>query len=265
MKSKNALKIALSLFVLGAFCFVSLNSFAHSNPKVTIQKEDNVKITIDKKTTESSFLEIQKMLKEHGIDVHFTQVKRNKSGELTGLKIVLEDGKNASAESEISSNLPISQITFGRKDGLLFVSQGKDEFDLMGLLNSSNGMNFGFANDSIMGPKFNFFGSPNAFFNGKSDSLFFNSKGMHLDEIKKQMEQFFKENEAIAPTDSYQFYDDPNTNKLIIIDGKESDFKTLDHLAKENKIDDVASLKSKTAMSIYGQKAKDGALIVTTK
>ncbi len=88
---------------------------------------------------------------------------------------------------------------------------------------------------------------------------------MHLDEIKKQMEQFFKANEAIAPTDSYQFYDDPNTNKLIIIDGKESDFKTLDHLAKENKIDDVASLKSKTAMSIYGQKAKDGALIVTTK
>ncbi len=79
------------------------------------------------------------------------------------------------------------------------------------------------------------------------------------------MEQFFKQSEGAISNGSYKFFDDPKTNKLIIIDGKESDFKTLDELAKENKIDDVASLKSKIAMSIYGEKAKDGALIVTTK
>ncbi|KQB42103.1 hypothetical protein RCH33_1445 [Flavobacterium daejeonense] len=265
MKSKNLLKIVLSLILFGAFCFVSFETFARPATKFSIPKEDNVKITIDKKTTEESFLEIKKMLKEHRIEVSFTQVKRNKEGELTALKIVLEDGKRGNAESEISSNLPISQITFGRKDGLLFISEGNGEMNLMNFMHSGNGMNFGFSNDSLTAQDFNFFGNNNSFFNNNADSSFFNSKGVNIDEIRKQMEQFFKQSEGAISNGSYKFFDDPKTNKLIIIDGKESDFKTLDELAKENKIDDVASLKSKIAMSIYGEKAKDGALIVTTK
>ncbi|MCB0436694.1 MAG: hypothetical protein KDD08_11630, partial [Mangrovimonas sp.] len=63
----------------------------------------------------------------------------------------------------------------------------------------------------------------------------------------------------------YSFIDDPDTNKLIIIDGKESDFETLNKLANEKKIVAVDALKPETAMSIYGSKAKDGALIVSTK
>ena len=63
----------------------------------------------------------------------------------------------------------------------------------------------------------------------------------------------------------FRFVDNPETDKLIIIDGKESDFETLDKLAKEDKIESVDVLKSKTAMSIYGEKAKDGAIIATTK
>ncbi|NNL16744.1 MAG: hypothetical protein HKO81_08905 [Flavobacteriaceae bacterium] len=63
----------------------------------------------------------------------------------------------------------------------------------------------------------------------------------------------------------FRFVDNPDTEKLIVIDGKESDFKTLDDLAKNDKIESVDVLKSKTAMSIYGDKAKDGAIIATTK
>ena len=62
----------------------------------------------------------------------------------------------------------------------------------------------------------------------------------------------------------FQFVDDPNIEKIIIIDGKESDFKTLDQLAKDNKLEAVDILKSKTSISIYGERAKDGVIIATT-
>ena len=63
----------------------------------------------------------------------------------------------------------------------------------------------------------------------------------------------------------YNFINTPNLNKVIIIDGKESDFKTLDKLAKADKLNDVDNLKGPIAVSLYGEKAKDGAIIATTK
>ena len=50
-----------------------------------------------------------------------------------------------------------------------------------------------------------------------------------------------------------------------MIDGKKADFKKLDELAKSNKLKSVDFLKPDTAKSLYGKKAKDGAIIATTK
>ena len=76
---------------------------------------------------------------------------------------------------------------------------------------------------------------------------------------------FWQERTDAPKSKQFHFVDDPDIEKLIIIDGQESDFKKLDALAKEEKLDAVEFLKSKTAMSIYGEKAKDGAIIATTK
>jgi len=72
-----------------------------------------------------------------------------------------------------------------------------------------------------------------------------------------------KASSTAIPT--YNFINTPGVNKLIIIDGKESDFETLNNLAQNDQLEDVDNLKSATAISIYGQKAKDGAIIATTK
>lgn len=68
---------------------------------------------------------------------------------------------------------------------------------------------------------------------------------------------------------TYRFVDDPNLKRVVIIDGevqlKDSGINTLNALAKANKLDTVDSLQPKRAMSIYGEKARDGAIIVTTK
>jgi len=88
----------------------------------------------------------------------------------------------------------------------------------------------------------------------------------------KGMNFFFEDDDSMTwhsddgghKTQKFKFYDDPNTEKLIIIDGKESTFDKLDALAKGDKLDTVDVLKAKTAVSIYGDKAKDGAIIATT-
>lgn len=89
-------------------------------------------------------------------------------------------------------------------------------------------------------------------------------------EIKERVYKFDNDDDAMVffgegEQKRFQFVDDPNIKKVIIIDGKEADFKTLDQLAKDGKLDSVDILKSKTAISIYGKKAKDGAIIATTK
>lgn len=76
---------------------------------------------------------------------------------------------------------------------------------------------------------------------------------------------FWQERTNAPKSKQFHFVDDPDIEKLIIIDGQEADFEKLDALAKEDKLDAVEFLKSKTAMSIYGEKAKDGAIIATTK
>lgn len=267
MKPKSVLKLGIGLLIVVALCFVTFNSFANQNKKTHILNTDNITVTIDKKTTEDGFNDIKSMLKEHGIEATFTAIERNDLSELTGLKIELKDGNNGAATSKVSSNMPISEITFGRKDGMLFIAQGKNENGALGFSNQLNGPAFSFSNDSLMGQNFNSFGSFNLndFFNSDNDSLLFNGQSFNMDKIREQMEQLFNQSNSTITKEPYAFYDDPNTNKLIIIDGKEADFETLNQLSKNHKLAEVDDLKPKTAMSIYGEKAKDGAIIATTK
>lgn len=265
MKSKSVFKLGIGLLMIVALSFISFKSIAHKSSKSALSPGDNVIVTIDKNTTAEGFEDIKSMLKAHGIKANFSEIKRNDLAQLTELKIELNDGKNGLAQSKIASNIPISEITFGRKDGMLFITQGKNQNGSIGFLNRNSMPSFGFDNDSLMEQNFNALGGINFndFFNGEEDSIFFGGKSMNFDKIRKQMEQLMQQN-ALTKT-PLNFYDDPNTNKLIIIDGKESDFKTLEKLSKENKLVEIDDLKPKIAMSIYGQKAKDGAIIVITK
>ncbi|WP_111308266.1 hypothetical protein [Confluentibacter sediminis] len=281
MKSKNVLKIGTGLFIIVILCLVSLKSFAHKNTKAEptkqISKDANVIVTIDKKTTQEEFNDIKNMLKENGITATFSNIKRNDMGELTGLKIVMNDNNNnQEAASNISSSSPIAQITFGKKDGLLFISQSNTEQGAFGFFNQPNMLPFGSENDSIAS-QFGNFNFDDFFNNDDNNSFFFDGKPMDIDQIreqiKKQMESsgmnsnsfswfFDSENNS---QNHYSFVDKPYLNKLIIIDGKESNFENLNDLAKADKLKAVDDLKPETAKSLYGDKAKDGAIIATTK
>lgn len=286
MKTTSIFKIGLSAALLIAILsLVSIKSFAHKKqemPKTEQTSDENVSVTIDSSTTSDNFSEIKDMLNEHGITVNFTDVERNDLDQITGLKILIKDGNGNQTVSQSSSYKPISQIVFGRKDGMLFIDSNNMENGGFAFSNQPNMMSpFQFDNDSITAQHFRALGNLNLndFFNDDNGSFFFNGKEMNIDEIKEEMEkQFgnmngnsnsfswsFDSDDMNGSQKQFNFYDNPDTNKLIIINGEESDFETLKKLVEDNDIDIVDELKPKIAISIYGNKGKDGAIIVITK
>ncbi|MEZ4792777.1 MAG: hypothetical protein R2783_04740 [Gelidibacter sp.] len=299
MKTKGILKIGLIVAIALFLGLISFKTFAHkrSNVKqptelqqqeqtepytepIGLNMDDNVSITIDSNTTSKDFEDIKKMLQEHQITATFTDIERNDSGKLIGLKIILKDANGDQAVSQMSSNIPISQIVFGRKDGALYITQSNKENGAFAFFNRPNMMPFSFDPDSLGTQPFASFGNFNFndFFNDKDGAFFLNGKSMNLDELREQMRKqfessqngnnnfswFFDSDDNSVPHHKFNFIDDPNSEKLIIIDGKESDFGTLDNLAKTDQLEAVDVLKPETAITVYGQKAKDGAIIATT-
>ena len=276
MRTKQILKISLGLVLIVGLGFVSYQTFAHNQKtkitttnRVVIPEEPTYKepdaditMTMDSNASDDNLNEMTNVLKEQGIQVKFSNIERNEGGKITGLKIELSDDNNGKAVSQISSFRPISNISFGRKDGMLFITQDGNE--MMKGFSFINGASPLFTNDSIFEKQFGMLKKFNLqdFFNNPSGGIPFNGSEITFDELEKQM---LEEMNAMGNEKQYRFIDDPNTNKLIIIDGKESDFETLNELAESKRIVAVDALKPETAMSIYGDKAKDGALILSTK
>ncbi|WP_242087452.1 hypothetical protein [Aestuariivivens sediminis] len=260
MKTKRIFKNGLGFFLLISVICIPLNNFANTVNLKSIQTEDVI-ITIDNKTSDTDLEEVKAMLSEHDVIVTFSKVKRNENEELTGIRVTLED-KNGSqtVSSEFSGNLPMSKLTFGIKDGTLFINQGDRPNHAMSSFNFPN-ITLGFPNDSIFGQSLRSFNFQD-FFRSSNDSIFLKEHA-DIQKLMEQMQQGF--NTVIPKRSKYKFIDNPDLDKLIIINGKESNFETLNNLAETDQLEDVETLSPNIAMSIYGDKAKDGAIVATSK
>ena len=106
MKTLGKFKLILGLFLVTIIGLISLNSFAKDKESKTVFfQSENVSITIDSDTSAEQLNDIKDMLKEHGITVKFTNIKRNADGEIIGIKIELKDENGNTAVSETSSNM----------------------------------------------------------------------------------------------------------------------------------------------------------------
>ena len=238
---------------------------------------DEITITIDKNTKDSEFKSIVKTLKTHDINAKFTGIKRNKDNEIIAIKIQLEDANGNESNTSLSSDNPISTITLGAKDDSLYImSSNSNSLSFNGTHSLSKHFDFSFDDDenvmTINGKTFNFDDIKeqlkDAFVfendeDGKRMILKLNNFDFDFDDNHEQEEKriWISKNNS----QKFHFVDDPEIEKLIMIDGKKADFNKLDKLAKSDKLQSVDFLKPDTAMSIYGKKAKDGAIIVITK
>lgn len=250
--------------------FSSISAPKHTN-NIIIQEENRTAI-INKNTTEKEFEELIIYFSESNIKIDISEVNYNASNEITGIKIILQKGTQKSQYSA-SSNIPISDLEVGIKNGQLFartIGRSTSFNNISSLLQqfSSSSINI----DSLL--------------QGNSFSLTFGSNDLRqllggdqfdIDALQKQ---FFDQFEGSKKESSnskentdpqsktlpkYNFINsNSKVKKLIIIDGKEATFEKLNELAQNNKLDIVDNLKPATAISIYGKKAKYGAIIVTT-
>lgn len=273
----SIIKKGIVAFGLAAFVLTPMQNYATTaTPTLSeITKEREIKITIDKDTKDSEFKEITTTLKKHNIEASFSKIKRNKNGEITGIKIQLKDKKGNESSTSFSSSEPINAITLGAKnDSLYITSSNSNSFSFNGTHSLSKHFDFSFDDDEdvmiINGKKFDFKElkdkMKNAFVfeedeNGKKMILKLQDFDFDFDSDDEEHNVWVEKKHS----QKYHFVDDPEIEKHIVIDGKSSNFKKLDELAKANKLDKVDFLKPETATSIYGKKGKDGAIIATTK
>lgn len=241
----------------------------------TNQKTDNITATITKNTSEEQLKDLKKYFEDNGIKVDVKNTNRNGNDEIIGLSVEIKKESQQNSYNLNSSN-PIDDLELGYKEGTVFIESKTDSFafgnnnSLQSLLNDFNKINnqsldsilsqnqfsFSFGSEDIKklleNPSFNlndiqnqFF---NHFFNNNSDAAASNSKS---DSRKKSIPK-------------YSFFN-LKENKLIIINGQESNYETLKSLAEQDKLTDVDNLKPSTAISIYGNKAKNGAIIAISK
>ena len=241
----------------------------------TAPQSDEITAIINKDTTEKELKDLQTFFSENGIELILKKTIYNEQNQLTGLSIVLKKG-NSKSQYSSSSNIPISEIELGYKNGNLYITNS----------GGINGLALALGNQSM--PKMNLdsimkqhnFAFDFDFDENDESMMFFNG---HLDiqKLKDQIMQSFsfdqdengafifdkqnKQPQTLQNLPKFNFVDNPDIDKLIVIDGVEQDFETLDQLAKSDQLAEVDFLRPKTAISLYGEKAKDGAIIATTK
>lgn len=258
---------------------VNLWALSKSDKLYFLQQIDNVTATINKETTDIQFNDLIAYFKSNNIQLEVNEVSRNNQKEITGLSLSLEK-ENQQTSYNMHSNTPISDLELGYKDGNVFIGNIADTNAFAG----TNSLNHLFNSLNQNGATLDSLLSENQFsFSFGSDDIrkLLNESSFDFDQMQEDFfNQFFnsqnnsaskKENTPPSASSNfntlpkYNFINKKNIKKLIIIDGKESNFKTLDALAKADQLKDVDNLKISTAISLYGNKAKDGAIIATTK
>lgn len=98
------------------------NKYILKSDTVTFNNDDTGKTvySINENTTNETLNTYRLQLKEQNIDVKFSKMKRNNQGELTSIKIAIDDNKGSKASSTWKNNNTIPTILFGKKGGSVF-------------------------------------------------------------------------------------------------------------------------------------------------
>ena len=265
--------IILGMSILGILSSTAFTQGTYNNRRQSNTRSNEIIATINKNTTEKELDDLIAFFSENGIELTIEKIAFNDQNEITSLSILLKKG-SAKSKYASSSSEPRSDVELGYKNGNLYITNS-GMFDINSWKNQIGFNHQNFDMDSILkNQDFSFD------FDKQGDSIFFNGNHIDLGDLKDQIQHSFdfKEDEQgnivfngqqfpfqLNNSRKFSFVDDPDIDKLIIIDGKESDFKTLDQLARSDKLEEVDFLKATTAISIYGDKAKDGVIIAITK
>lgn len=108
MKTKLFYSLLLIAFVQFALCA--------QDKKTTKDSSDNITMTWNKNTPESEMKDDIKALAEHGVTISYSDVKRNKDGEITAIKVTYSDKNGNNGNLSLNNQKPINTIKFYKYD-----------------------------------------------------------------------------------------------------------------------------------------------------
>lgn len=131
-------------------CFVlfHLNVAAQDQKSVS---SDNIVMTWNKDTPESEMNDDIKALKDHGVTISYSDVKRNSKNEITAIKVEYTDKGGSKGSMAVDNQKPINTIKFYKQDDEMGFGEPSGS-------NFMNGNNFTYGfnpNDMMHGFQFN--------------------------------------------------------------------------------------------------------------
>ena len=83
----------------------------------TVHPGDEIRVVVDKNSTDAEMKKDAALLKEkHGVTLKYSKVKRNSSGEITGIKVEFKDKDGNKGVSQVDGKEPIKPIHFYKND-----------------------------------------------------------------------------------------------------------------------------------------------------
>ena len=218
------------------------------DPKKIVPK-NNIKpfsITINKDFTDEDLENAKTKAKEKGITLKFSKIKRNAKDEIIAIHAEFKNNNGAGTVT-FNSDEPIKPFTYSQDDS-----------------------NFGFGKPRDSSTKRNTYS-----YVIKADTLHF-SRGSNIKSLDSlnfyeynissdSINFFSKKNQLLSAGNNNVFYfSNTNGDPLFIIDSVEVDPKHAKSL-NPDKIHSFSVLKGDNATVLYGKKAKDGVVLITTK
>ncbi|WP_136468453.1 M56 family metallopeptidase [Flagellimonas onchidii] len=214
-----------------------------------VQKKDTIRVIgyaippqlfMTKNTTDDELKSLKQLIQERfGGTFTYSKVKRNGSGEIIQLDIAYKSETEGGASWAFDKNKPIPKIIFKK--------------------NEKNGLHIEISNvTKIIGQS----GDVTISLYEPVDSTFFEKqKGINASEHLKS--NIYVVNPSLFNTFKVKGYPTQlNSSPIYFLDGKEiSSFDIIE----PNNIESVSVLKGENATSIYGNRAKNGVVLVTSK
>jgi len=145
---KNKLFLTLLLIALQS---TLLAQSKKSTDSTNLKANDNIYMTWNKNTPESEMQDDIKALKEHGVTISYSDVKRNSNEEITAIKVTYADKNGNKGSLALDNQKPINTIRFYKQDDEVGFGEPSDS-DFMSGNAMANGFN---PNDMMKGFQFN--------------------------------------------------------------------------------------------------------------
>ncbi len=295
-KNTNHWKFAFILPLLTAFIFTfNTKTIAQTTVKKVNTKDNNRGLILDeihediqmgiitKDSKQSDLDNIKKSFTTEGVKVKFKGIKRNKSNEITAIKIDVSS-KQSNANFNTNSDSPINpiKISFDNEGGNISIGNGEihhGDGDMFFVSKNGNhkvhtsgkgNQNFVFVSNDGKHEEHEIIE-----IKSNEDNVFVIKNGGEIHESKHDGEhkvidiKTHDENDKVVwvtedGNKTVEVIKDEDDDILYMIDGKEASKEELEKL-DPNMIEKMEVLKGDKATKKYGTKVKDGVILITTK